>query len=906
VFVNTFTQHAAFFFIFQNCMSHPTIKLFYFLLCMVCASVLMATHNRAGEITYRHISGLTYEATITTYTKTSSVDADRPSVTIAWGDGTFNDLPRNTEVFFPNDIKLNRYTGTHTYAAPFTYIISFTDPNRIENIINISNSINVLFYIEDTLRILDPIIFGFNNSPILLQPPIDFANIGVPWIHNPNAYDIDGDSLDFQLIPPKQNQANDVPGYLSPSLIGPGPNNQISINRQTGEIIWDSPQVQGVYNIAILITEYRNGVKIGTMIRDMQIIVQQSPNQPPQITDIDQICVVAGQTIDVIVNATDPNAPQSITLTAAGAPLLVPFSPATFTQLTSGNPVQGRFIWNTNCEHLRATDYQVVFKAQDSFDPPLADLETVNIKVVAPPPANLDGVLSVPDRSVSLTWDSLYICSGNPRFRGFTVWRKAGCDDGPIDTCNTNLASLGYQPIGQTTIYRFTDNTLERGNSYTYRVVADFADKSAGGFLFNRFSSLASEAVCVNLPLDIPVIYNVDVRTTDAASGQIYIEWSKPKAAVLDTTVNMPPYQYRLYRATGINGTNYSLVFSSPIYTFYSQANDTSFLDNSLNTVLNAYTYKVALFSNNDSLGTSIPASSIFLSAAPTDGAINLSWALDVPWENESYVVFQLNPVTLLYDSIGVTTNTSFFVDGLINDSTYCFKVKGIGEYKIDGLKKPLINFSQEVCARPRDTIPPCPPVLSLRNFCTDSELPDDEPVNYLSWTFAGDCQETDAVKYYIYYSPNVSGTPEVLDSTTDNSYIHELQNSLSGCYTVTALDAGGNESMPSNRVCATDCPIYELPNAFTPNGDGQNDLFTPIKPYRLVSSINMQVFNRWGNLVFETTDPDINWDGSDFKTGKLLDTGVYFYQCKVFGLSPNGEQLSRELKGYIHLFREK
>ena len=869
--------------------------------------MLQATHNRAGEITYRHISGLTYEATITTYTKTSSVDADRPSVVIAWGDGTFNELPRNTEIFFPNDIKLNRYTGIHTYPAPFTYIVSFTDPNRIENIINISNSINVLFYIEDTLKILDPVIFGFNNSPVLLQPPIDFANIGVPWIHNPNAYDIDGDSLDFQLIPPKQNQNADVPGYLSPSLVGPGPNNQISINRQTGEIIWDSPQVQGVYNIAILITEYRNGINIGTMIRDMQIIVQQSPNLPPQITDISRICLVAGETIDITLTATDPNPSDVITFTAAGAPFLVPVSPATFNQLNSGNPVQGRFVWNTLCEHLRATDYQVVFRAVDSFDPPLADLQTLNITVVAPPPANLGGVLDVPNRSVSLTWDSLYICSSNPRFRGFTVWRRAGCDTAPLDTCNTNLAARGYVPIGQTTIYRFTDNTLERGNAYTYRVVANFADQSQGGFLFNRFSSLASGPVCVNLPLDVPVIYNVDVQLTGSSNGDIYVEWSKPVAEVLDTTVNLPPYQYRLYRATGINGSNFSLVFSSPLYNFYAQANDTSFLDTGLNTILNAYTYMVALFAAGDSLGASIPASSVFLSAAPTDGAIVLSWNLDVPWDNEYYVVYQQNPLTLQFDSIGVTSLTTFTVGGLINDSTYCFKVKSVGAYSIEGLKEPLINFSQELCASPKDTVPPCPPVLALSNFCTDNSLPDDEAINYLSWQFAANCTETDAVKYYIYFSAAATDAPVLLDSTTGTTYAHEPgNNSLAGCYTVTAVDAGSNESLPSNRVCATDCPIYELPNAFTPNGDGQNDLFTPIKPYRLVSSIDMQVFNRWGNLVFETRDPEINWDGSDIKTGKKLDTGVYFYQCKVYGLSPNGEVLARELKGYIHLFREK
>jgi gliding motility-associated-like protein len=96
------------------------------------------------------------------------------------------------------------------------------------------------------------------------------------------------------------------------------------------------------------------------------------------------------------------------------------------------------------------------------------------------------------------------------------------------------------------------------------------------------------------------------------------------------------------------------------------------------------------------------------------------------------------------------------------------------------------------------------------------------------------------------------------------------------------------------------------LPNAFTPNGDGQNDLYTPIKPYRFVERIDMKIYNRWGVLVFETTNPDILWDGTDFKNGKKLNTAVYYYICDVYLQTVNGEQkLTTPLSGYIHLFRE-
>ena len=101
-------------------------------------------------------------------------------------------------------------------------------------------------------------------------------------------------------------------------------------------------------------------------------------------------------------------------------------------------------------------------------------------------------------------------------------------------------------------------------------------------------------------------------------------------------------------------------------------------------------------------------------------------------------------------------------------------------------------------------------------------------------------------------------------------------------------------------------CPLYNLPNAFTPNGDGQNDVYTPIIPYRLVEKIDMKIYNRWGNLVFETKDPNINWNGTDYKTNKSLYTGVYYYVCDVFYQTSEGiQKLSKPLSGYIHLFRE-
>ena len=79
-----------------------------------------ATHNRAGEITYRHLQGLTYEVLVTTYTKASAF-ADRPVLYLRWGDENglaYDSLDRESINILIGDIQVNTYTGTHTYGGP--------------------------------------------------------------------------------------------------------------------------------------------------------------------------------------------------------------------------------------------------------------------------------------------------------------------------------------------------------------------------------------------------------------------------------------------------------------------------------------------------------------------------------------------------------------------------------------------------------------------------------------------------------------------------------------------------------------------------------------------------------------------------------------------------------------------
>ncbi len=118
----------------------------------------------------------------------------------------------------------------------------------------------------------------------------------------------------------------------------------------------------------------------------------------------------------------------------------------------------------------------------------------------------------------------------------------------------------------------------------------------------------------------------------------------------------------------------------------------------------------------------------------------------------------------------------------------------------------------------------------------------------------------------------------------------------------MTAIDSAGNESEMSDSVCVDNCPVYKLPNVFTPNGDGVNDLMTPVRS-RYVEKVEISIRNRWGQTVYETEDPNIEWDGTNRNTGEPASEGVYFYVCKVHTIRLSGIKVV-DLTGQVQILR--
>jgi gliding motility-associated-like protein len=883
---------------------------------------LFATHNRAGEITFQQIGDLKFRVTITTYTKSSSAQADRDSLELFWGDGKSEWLkrsngPANQGVELGNDIKKNIYIGEHTYPGMGTFKLSMTDPNRNSSILNVNPpfSDQVPFHLETTLRILDAFFSGYNTSPILSNPPIDEGCKDQVFKHNAGAFDLEGDSIAYRLIIPLQGAGDPVINYFfpqnTPNTTG---SNTCTIDPFTGTLTWDKPVLAGEYNVAFIIEEYRNGLLISSTIRDMQITIENCNNRPPVIDPLDEICVVAGDTVQFTVRATDPDVGQVVTLSAVGGPIAN--SNGTFTQNTPSNPVTGVFQWITTCDDIQDQYYQLTFKAEDNFTlggfPQfMVDYKTVRIRVVGPAPQDVQA--DVDNGEVDVTWASPYRCGTSSNFLGFSVWRKEGSNPFPIDTCTPGLVGKGYTLLDdevknlQNNRYFYKDVNVERGKFYCYRILGEFAEFTPSGQSFNLSESLPSEEICVQMSQDLPLMTNVSVLVTGSSNGQMEVRWSKPNPVDLDTIQNPGPYEYRLYRSDDLNGSNMQLLNTSTAAQFW-QADDTLFINSGLSTSSTAYSYKVEFYSNGNLLGETSSASQIYLTIVSTDKKNLLSWEENIPWEHFEYEVYIKDNNTGTFSLLGTTTEMTFEHGNLWNGQNYCYYVKGTGSYNIPGIIDPIINFSQEACGVPIDTVAPCPPELTVTNRCNDDNFTGGDFENDLNWTNPNLTCANDVNQYKVYYAPTRGGTFSVVETLNgDNStYLrHILNNSIAGCYYVTAIDSVSNESVPSNVVCVDNCPEYSLPNVFTPNGRGPNELFIPY-PYRYISRVEMKIFNRQGNLVFQTEDPDINWNGKNLD-GQDVAEGVYFYKCTVYEIRVDGETPSLDvLSGFIQLIRGK
>lgn len=183
-----------------------------------------------------------------------------------------------------------------------------------------------------------------------------------------------------------------------------------------------------------------------------------------------------------------------------------------------------------------------------------------------------------------------------------------------------------------------------------------------------------------------------------------------------------------------------------------------------------------------------------------------------------------------------------------------------------------------------------------------------------------GNCVASDTVNFTLTPLPttpviNVEGSnlctgETLLLDVVDSGYLYywstgdtalQIVVSEPNLYEVTALNECGSNSaavLIYDKDC--DCVLY-MPNVFTPNGDGLNDTYRPYTECYPVEEYLFQIFDRWGGLVFQSTDLLNAWDGTS--KGRPANEGVYVYHLSYRHLN-GADRRQKKLSGSVTLLR--
>ncbi len=360
-------------------------------------SSLLGTHAMGSDITYKCLGGNTYEITLTIYrdcvgsalTPTQNIFISSSSCGVAQFVIT---APRVslTELspLCPIQQPLSTCNGgplpgvqEHVYRTTYTFPQQCVDWKIAWQLCcrnyAITNSVitpNTRMYIE---AFMNNLTVTCNNSPYFTTAPVPYLCNGEPFSYNNGAVDDDGDSLVFELVDPLDYIYGPTGGMAVPVQyeagfnvnypIGTTPVNNFGFDTNSGQISFiPNGLQQGI--VALLVKEYRDGVLIGTTMRDLQLVVISCANTPPTISPPFNITggqyngntfsVCAGNTLDFDVIVTDQQGFDIITIITTLAQAV----PGATLTVTGINPVSVNFSWPTTVADIGNYFYTLTAK----------------------------------------------------------------------------------------------------------------------------------------------------------------------------------------------------------------------------------------------------------------------------------------------------------------------------------------------------------------------------------------------------------------------------------------------------------------------------------------------------------------------------------------------------------------
>jgi hypothetical protein len=217
----------------------------------------------------------TCEIIVRVYTNTGSavpfgnLPGDRYDI-LDFGDGTSLAVPETAATVRPdlgNSIGYVEFKITHIYPKKGSYIVTYSEPNRNEGILNFTRSVNTRFFLESYFTLDDSYNY---ESPNFLLAPIFKAGLG-DFSQSLAAKDTNDFKLYYDLKSPLQAANTPVNDFSIPS--------DFSVNQISGTIAWKTQAGKtalGEYGFAVKVSQVKEGKILGYIVRDFQIILNES------------------------------------------------------------------------------------------------------------------------------------------------------------------------------------------------------------------------------------------------------------------------------------------------------------------------------------------------------------------------------------------------------------------------------------------------------------------------------------------------------------------------------------------------------------------------------------------------------------------------------------------------------
>lgn len=411
-----------------------------------------ATHAAGAELTYTCLGGNTYRVVASFYRDCAGSNEPN-SVTIRYGSAScgYNlsvvapkaPAPNGTEITMPcaaqpsscnggfsTGLRQWVYTAVVTLpAACADWVFSYKVCCRNCSITTIQSpcATGSEIYIESRLN---NILAPGNSSPYFTNAPIAIMPVGQPFNYHQAVNDADGDSLSYELITP-MTSANTTVNFIPPAstqtpLASLTP---FFIDQNSGDIRF-TPSMLQIGILAVRIREFRNGVEIGSVIRDMQVYTYNSTNSVPSVvvpfTGTIRGC--AGQQLCFNLDTFDPDSLQQLQVSVHAN------IPGATINVIPGSRPQIQFCWTPDSQHVRPIPWIITVSVRDDACP-VNGIQTVSIPIVVSQfrlgaivtsnscPGTSTGMAQVQNAlpsPISYTWNTIPVQTG-PVAQGLTA-----------------------------------------------------------------------------------------------------------------------------------------------------------------------------------------------------------------------------------------------------------------------------------------------------------------------------------------------------------------------------------------------------------------------------------------------------------------------------------------------------